>query len=217
MVDQLKFDYNISASPAKVRRYMRFHKYKAQTSKKTVARKNKTEKLGEERNIVNRVFKSDKPNTLWFIDCTCVKIGRKLRWLVCILDAYNKEIIKLKVIKHQNAYNIRRELRDSIKVRKVDTSQLILHSDQGKEFNNKVIKVFTDKNKIIHSFSRRKCPEDNALIESIIGKYKKTYNLGKEKVQTISKLIELTNNWLYKYNYRKPLRALGNVPPALYA
>lgn len=213
--DYIGYHHNVIASENKVRRYLRHNNFKAETSK-PFKQSYEVQDDQEGKNFINRIFTSDKPNTLWFMDYTYIKVGYHYEYVLLIVDAFNKEVILCKAHKKKNSFNVRSELRKIVKERNVDTTKLTIHTDQGREFNNENIRKFTEKNGIRHSFSRKGTPLDNALIECIIGKFKMKYNLSKEKVLTTNKLNRLCKSWKYKYNFLIPQRALGKVPPAFF-
>lgn len=76
------------------------------------------------------------------------------------------------------------------------TTEVILHSDLGSQYKSTKFKEFVNKNKIIHSFSGKGNPYDNACIESFHA------SLKKEEVNLVSYSLWLwypkaSHIWIY--------------------
>ena len=83
-------------------------------------------------NVLKRQFKATKPNQLWLTDVTEFRIkGQEEKlYLSPILDLYNSEIISYTLSNHPTI-NLTNTMLDKALSKTRDTSELIIHSDQG--------------------------------------------------------------------------------------
>ena len=96
-------------------------------------------------NILQRDFNTEKPNWKWATDITEFKLfGQKL-YLSPILDLFNGEIISYSLSQSPCFHQVTEMLKDAFQ-RIPDNSQLILHSDQGWQYQMRVYqKMLKDK------------------------------------------------------------------------
>lgn len=88
------------------------------------------------------------------------------------MDLCTKKIIGYSFSKTMDTEMAINAVANAIKSQKPPT-QVILHSDLGSQYTSIKFKEFVDKNKIIHSFSGKGNPYDNACIESFHASLKK--------------------------------------------
>lgn len=121
------------------------------------------------------------------MDFTYMKIKKQMYYVLFIVDGYDKEIVHLKMYKRKTGRVVANALKNLIKDRNIDGSKLIIHTDQGNEFTNQTIRKLCVSHNIRQSFSRAGTPLDNALIESIISNYKRTFRTRylKEKISKV--------------------------------
>ena len=119
-------------------------------------------------NLLNRDFHAQRPNQKWATDITEFWLfGRKL-YLSPILDMYNGEIISYAISERANFEQITVMLDKAFKKLPGDTG-LILHSDQGWQYQNpRYQKRLSDKG-IRQSMSRKGNCLDNAVMENFFG------------------------------------------------
>lgn len=123
-------------------------------------------------NVVNRCFKPKYKNRIWSVDITYVPQGNGARcYLFAIKDLYDKSIVDYEVSKTMTIPFVMRSLNRAIENN--DTSNVIIHSDQGIHFTCKQYINLLERNKITISHSRKGNCHDNAPIESFFALYKK--------------------------------------------
>ncbi len=84
-------------------------------------------------NLLDRNFKTNKPNQKWVTDVTEFSIfGRKL-YLSPILDLYNGEIVSYNLSERPTFHQTTEMLKKAFE-KIPDNTQLILHSDQGWQY-----------------------------------------------------------------------------------
>ena len=119
-------------------------------------------------NILQRNFKTVKPNKKWATDITEFKVlGNKL-YLSPIIDLFNGEIISYDLSEKPDFKQVVAMLKMSFK--KISNHKnLILHSDQGWQYQMKQYRRLLQDKGIIQSMSRKGNCLDNAVIESFFG------------------------------------------------
>lgn len=150
-------------------------------------------------NLLKRNFKAEKPNQKWVTDVTEFKIGDKKLYLSPILDLFNGEIISYNLSKHPVFNQITDMLEKAFKKIPKNTN-LILHSDQGWQYQMKQYQYLLDKKGIKQSMSRKGNCLDNSLAENFFGLLKselfyiKEYKNIEELEKDIIKYIDYYNN-----------------------
>lgn len=150
---------------------------------------------------------ANKPNMLWNIDITYVKVtDKKMSYLYLIRDAYNGRIVNYN---YSNVFDnnlVLKTTEDAINVN--NSTNLIIHSDHGSQFTSFEFKEMLKIYNIKHSMSRNGKPEDNQKIEQLMAQVKR--EIIPKKTKQLKSYTEMKNNikkWVYQYNY---LHILGN-------
>lgn len=125
-------------------------------------------------NIVNRVFNPKAKNKVWSIDITYVPQDDGTRsYLFAIKDLYDKFVIDYELSRIMSVTFVIKCLEHAICNN--DTTDIIIHSDQGVHFTCKQYIDLLEKNKIVVSHSRRTNCHDNSPIESFFAYSKKNH------------------------------------------
>lgn len=164
--------------------------------------------------LIERKFQAEKPNTKWTTDITEFTLfGRKL-YLSPILDMFNGEIISYNISEHPVLKQVMDMLDQAFK-KIPDNSGLILHSDQGWQYQHRRYqKRLADKG-IIQSMSRKGNCLDNAVMESFFGLlksellYLRDFNSYEEFRSELEAYIEY-------YNYQRIKNRLNGLSPVNY-
>lgn len=164
-------------------------------------------------NLLKRDFEAETINQKWCTDITYIHVLKEgWTYLASVMDLCSRKIIgyaygtsmtaELAVEAVQNAcLNIR------------DTRGIILHSDLGSQYTSQAFESCLSNKGILHSFSRKGNPYDNACIESFHSVLKKeeiylhTYRDSSEARKAIFEYIE---GW---YNRRRIHSAIGYMTP----
>lgn len=119
-------------------------------------------------NLLKRKFQAKKPNKKWTTDITEFHLfGRKL-YLSPILDMYNGEIVSFEISEHPVLEQVTDMLKKAF-AKIPDNTKLILHSDQGWQYQHKTYqKMLCDKG-IRQSMSRKGNCLDNSIMENFFG------------------------------------------------
>ena len=87
-------------------------------------------------NLLDRNFEADKPNQKWVTDVTEFSLfGQKL-YLSAILDLYSRDIVSYSITKHPS-FRLVTDMLEQAFQKVPDGSNLILHSDQGWQYQMK--------------------------------------------------------------------------------
>jgi putative transposase len=119
-------------------------------------------------NLLRRNFKAAQPNQKWSTDITEFKLfGRKL-YLSPILDLFNSEIISY-AVSESPTYPIVGEMLEKAFQNLSDKASLILHSDQGWQYQMPLYQRTLLEKGIRQSISRKGNCYDNSVIENFFG------------------------------------------------
>lgn len=158
-------------------------------------------------NVLNRDFKAVQPNQKWATDITEFNISGKKLYLSPIIDLFNLEIISYELSERPNFNQVMTMLKKSFK-KIPDLTNLILHSDQGWQYQMKQYQELLKQKGIKQSMSRKGNCLDNAIIENFFGIlkselfYLKKYNSINELKQEIIEYINYYNNDRIKLNLK---------------
>ncbi|WP_307454106.1 IS3 family transposase [Chryseobacterium camelliae] len=122
-------------------------------------------------NVLERNFQADRPNSKWATDVTEFNVSGNKLYLSPIIDLYNGEIISYDLSERPVFAQVVNMLKKGLrKIR--NTENLILHSDQGWQYQMKAYQILLKEKGIIQSMSRKGNCLDNAVIENFFGTLK---------------------------------------------
>lgn len=165
-------------------------------------------------NILKRDFKTKKINNKWATDITEFKVSGQKLYLSPIIDLANKEIISYQLSRRPDFKQVTDMLGKAFKKLTVK-GDLILHSDQGWQYQMKQYRSMLKQKKIIQSMSRKGNCLDNAIIENFFGILKsELYYL--KKYNSIEELEKDIKNYISYYNNERISQALNGMSPIKY-
>ncbi len=145
-------------------------------------------------NLLQRDFYAEKPNQKWVTDVTEFNLfGQKL-YLSALLDLHSSYLI---------SYNL------------PNGTGLILHSDQGWQYQNKYYRQILKQKGIRQSMSRKGNCLDNAVMENFFGLLKSEL-LYLQKFQSMEHFKQELVEYLDYYNNHRIKAKLKGLPPAIY-
>ena len=168
------------------------------------------------KNIVNRNFKTDKPNKLWLTDITEFKIGNNTKkiYLSPILDTFNGEIISYSIGFSPIVNLTNKSLEKALK-RIKNKEDLTIHTDQGFHYQHSSFVRTLENNNIRQSMSRKGNCLDNAPMENFFGILKQEMFYG-ENYSSYEKLIEDIKEYIKWYNTKRIKENLKGMSPIDY-
>lgn len=185
---------------SKIRR-VRYHSYKGEVGKIAP-------------NIINRNFTANAPNQKWATDVTQINIGSEKLYLSPILDMFNGEIISYNISRSPNLEQIYDMLEKAFE--KFDSLEgLVIHSDQGWQYQHYSYRQRLAGHKVIQSMSRKGNCLDNAMAENFFG-IMKSELLYAEKFESADAFIMALEEYIDYYNNKRIKSRLKGKSPVQY-
>ena len=162
-------------------------------------------------NLLERDFKADKPNQKWVTDVTEFALfGIKL-YLSPIIDLFNGEVVAYDLSYHPNLNQVTNMLEQAF-AKIPDNTALILHSDQGWQYQHKHYQKMLKDKGIRQSMSRKGNCLDNACAENFFGLLK-TELLYLQEFNSVEHFIEELHKYIEWYNNKRIKLGLGGMSP----
>lgn len=162
-------------------------------------------------NLLERNFKATKPNEKWVTDVTEFSLFGQKYYLSVILDLYSRDLVSYTIVERPSLWMVTKML-DMALSKLPAGCNLILHSDQGWQYQHKAYRQMLPK-EVRQSMSRKGNCLDNAVVENFFGILKSELlylqdfdSLGHFKAE----LIE----YLDYYNNRRIKENLKGLTPA---
>lgn len=177
--------------------------------KKYVSYKGKVGKTAD--NVLERHFKSDRPNQKWVTDITEFRVFNQKFYLSPILDLFNGEIISYTLGERPTFFLVEEMLDQALKKKKED-EDLLIHSDQGWHYQMAQYRKKLLDHNITQSMSRKGNCHDNAVMENFFSIFKSEF-LYYEEFDSIQYFKERFETYMHYYNHlRVKSRLNGNSP-----
>ena len=189
------------------------------------ARKYRYKKKDDEENVefpneVNGNWNATGPTQIVVSDMTVIKNkGRNWEWTL-LVDTFNNEILAHQATPVQGDtkpyYHCLEALKKLAgKKNEEQTSQVVLHTDQGSVYSSQAFRQAHEHYNILRSMSKVGTPTDNAIIEALNGWIKEELYLdfGLVTPEDVPKLLD---EYVYYFNNRRPAAALGYKSPVQY-
>ena len=186
----------IKVSQKRVARRMKVLGLRSITVKKFNHNGNKKVDDKNKENLLEQNFNAEKPSEKWVGDITYI-YTKETGWtyLAIVMDLFD-----LKIIGWSYGKNMTSELVisafEKAKAARGITERMIFHSDLGSQYTSKEYEKILLENNVIHSYSKKGYPYDNASMESFNAILKKeevnvnTYTTFKEAKLAIFEFIE---------------------------
>jgi transposase InsO family protein len=165
-------------------------------------------------NVIERDFTAAAPNRKWATDVTQINIDATKLYLSPILDMYNGEIISYNISTTPNLEQIY-DMLDKAFDKFDNLDGLILHSDQGWQYQHFGYRKRLEKRNIIQSMSRKGNCLDNSMMENFFGVMKSEL-LYAEKFESPQAFIKALEEYIEYYNNKRIKSRLNGKSPVLY-
>ena len=165
-------------------------------------------------NIIARDFKADRPNQKWTTDVTEFAVNNQKVYLSPILDMYNGEIISYSISLHPT-FRQTMDMLDKAFAKIPDNTGLILHSDQGWQYQMGRYQLRLKEKGIIQSMSRKGNCLDNSVMENFFGLLK-TEMYYKHSFHSVEHLINEIEIYIDYYNNKRIKSKLKGLSPVQY-
>ena len=165
-------------------------------------------------NLLNRDFEAEKPNQKWVTDVTEFSLfGTKL-YLSPIIDLFNGEVVSYN-ISDRPVFKQVMDMLEKAFDKIPDNTNLILHSDQGWQYQMKQYQHALVKKGIIQSMSRKGNCLDNSLAENFFGLLKSEL-LYLQEFESIEQFKQELIEYIEYYNNRRIKSKLKGMSPVNY-
>jgi putative transposase len=162
-------------------------------------------------NRLDRNFKALRPNSKWATDITEFKILGQKVFLSPILDLFNGEIISYTISRSPNFSQVTDMLKSAFQ-KIPDDSRLLLHSDQGWQYQMRSYQKMLKEKGIQQSMSRKGNCYDNSVMENFFGILKSEFFHNK-KFSSVNQFIEELSEYIEYYNNRRIKVKLNGLSP----
>jgi transposase InsO family protein len=162
-------------------------------------------------NLLKRDFRAERPNSKWTTDVTQFKLlGQKL-YLSPILDLFNGEIISYTLSNSPGFHQVTEMLQSAFQ-RIPDNSHLILHSDQGWQYQMRTYQKMLKEKGIRQSMSRRGNCYDNSVMENFFGILKSEFYYN-HRFSSFDQFSKELSEYIDYYNNRRIKVKLKGLSP----
>ena len=184
-----------------------------------IRRTRKWQNLGQQihryKNLLNRQFFADKPNSKWVTDISYIQTREGVLYLSMIRDLYDNSIVAYKTATQQTVNLVLDTIRLAMKKEKKRVAaELQLHSDQGFQYTSQAYFKLTQSYGITPSMSRRGNPYDNAMAENFFSMLK-TECIYRHKPKTFKEANYLIDRYIHFYNHERIQNKTGVAPLTL--
>jgi putative transposase len=165
-------------------------------------------------NVLERKFKAEAPNQKWATDITEFNVSGDKLYLSPIIDLFNQEIISYELTERPIFNQVVMMLKKAFK-KIPNNTNLLLHSDQGWQYQMSQYQYLLKKKGIIQSMSRKGNCLDNAIIENFFGTLKSEM-FYTQKFKSIKQLKKEIDKYIIYYNNERIKSNLNKMSPIKY-
>ena len=165
-------------------------------------------------NLLNRNFYAEKPNQKWVTDVTEFSLFGQKMYLSPILDLHNGYLVSYTISDRPVLGMITSMLEKAFETIP-DGTGLLLHSDQGWQYQHKHYQCMLRRKGIRQSMSRKGNCLDNAVIENFFGLLKSEL-LYLQNFDSLEHFKQELVDYLDYYNNRRIKIKRKSLPPALH-
>jgi putative transposase len=165
-------------------------------------------------NLLHRDFTAIRPNQKWSTDITEFKLFGKRFYLSPILDLFNGEVVSFSLSERPAFAPVVEMLKKAFQ-RLPDKANLILHSDQGWQYQMKPYQRLLAEKGIQQSMSRKGNCYDNAVIENFFGLLKSEF-FNDQGFTSVEDFQEKLIAYLDYYNNVRIKVKLNGLSPVAY-
>ena len=167
-------------------------------------------------NLLQRDFYATAPNQKWATDVTEFKVNNDKLYLSPIVDLFNGEVISFNLSRHP-VFNQVVDMLEKAFDKIPDNTNLILHSDQGWQYQMKQYQYLLEQKGIRQSMSRKGNCLDNACAENFFGILKsELYYIKEKEYKNIEELENDIIEYIEYYNNRRIQAKTKWMPPSTF-
>ena len=164
---------------------------------------------------VNRQFQAPRPNALWVSDFTHVATWRGVVCVAFAIDTFARRIVGWQVSRTAHAAFVLDALEQALHDRRpLADGGLLHHSDRGSHYVSIRYTERLAEAGIEPSVGSAGDSCDNALAETINGLFKAEVIHRRRPWRSLEAVEFATLEWVDRFNHRRLLEPIGNIPPA---
>lgn len=163
-------------------------------------------------NLLERDFRAERPEEKWVTDVTEFSLFGEKLYLSPILDLYSENLVSYTISDRPVLHMVTDMLEKAFATIPNNTG-LILHSDQGWQYQHKQYQRMLKDKGIRQSMSRKGNCLDNAVIENFFGLLKSEL-LYLQKFDSVAQFRSELEEYLDYYNNRRIKLKLNGLTPA---
>lgn len=164
-------------------------------------------------NIINRDFSTDKPLQKWTTDVSQFNLPFGKCYISPILDMHTNEIISYDLSTRPNLLQVRNMLNSAFK-KFPCVEGVIMHSDQGWQYQHEAYRKALKEHGVIQSMSRKGNCYDNSIMETFFGRMKNEMFYGQEKEYTSFEVFNAAVEEYINYYNNQRIQAKSKwMPP----
>lgn len=164
-------------------------------------------------NIIKRDFYADQPNQKWYSDVTEFNLRGEKTYLSPILDGCGGDIVSFVISRSPNLWQTMEMLKIAF-AKHPKVNGLILHTDQGWQYQHTSYVQELKDHGVVQSMSRKGNSMDNGLMENFFGLLKTEMFYGQEaRYNTLDDLEAAISDYIYYYNHQRIKERLKGLTP----
>ena len=165
-------------------------------------------------NLLRRNFNADRPNQKWVTDVTEFHLFGEKLYLSPILDLHSRDIVCYSISERPVLSMVTTMLEKAF-AKLSDPKNLLLHSDQGWQYQHKHYQRMLQEKGVQQSMSNKGNCLDNAVMENFFGLLKSEL-LYLQEFESMEHFKQELVEYLDYYNNRRIKAKLKGLPPALH-
>lgn len=166
-------------------------------------------------NVINRDFTVDRPYKKLATDVTQINVKDEKCFLSPIQDMFNGEILSYQISNRPDLNLVLDMLKDGFKVIGNHDWDIVLHSDQGWQYQHRSYQKALAKHHITPSMSRKGNCLDNAMMENFFGLMKSEL-LYAETFENMEQFKQKLKEYIKWYNSKRIKLRLKGLSPIQY-
>lgn len=166
------------------------------------------------RNLLERNFTAQRPNQKWVTDVTEFKVAQQKLYLSPVMDLYNGEVVAYQM-DTRPCFAMVTTMLDKAFERLQHKPRLVIHSDQGWQYQQAQYRQKLRDRGIKQSMSRKGNCLDNAAMESFFGTLKSEF-FYLRSFTSVEELKAGVDDYICYYNHDRIKMKLGGLSPVAY-
>jgi putative transposase len=204
----------------RIARLMRRSNFKAKTRRGFRPCRNKgNQASGVAENLLQQEFSPAAPNRCWAGDITYIRTTVGWRYLAVWIDLYSRRVVGWAMGATMEATLVLEALNRALGHRQVEPDQLLIHTDQGSQYQATAYRQLLADRRMSCSMSAKGCCWDNAVVESFFSTLKHELALDDdaEILNSPQQLIRHLAFWIDGYyNRERRHSTIGYLSPIDY-